>query len=727
MPNPDPLDLPPPQEQSSPGAIMDLHGVIRLVLDKSWLIVTCVVLAVVAAAVYVVWAPRIYEAVTTVQVQQEDAHVIKAEKVVEEDMRGLEVMNTVAQKLANYTLLEQVLEANRLLPADGMTFTNGSKSVSRDKIISGFARSVKTSLRRNTRLIDVTVRNTDPRLAALLANSLVENYLGQDTRVQQGTTEGANAFLQQEAARLKKKLEASDQELNDYRKKVGLVSLQQGQDYLTPQLLDLNKRYTQSQAFAIQAQGAYADSLKMSTNIDDLLAYPEVAADPDVVQISTTYAKMENEFAVIRERYREKHPKYILAKSSVEGLRGQLAATALKVRSRIQESKRIAYQDALTSSKGLETQLHDTESKVMQLSDSAVRFNVLQREVQSDQALYDSVIARLGETAVQAQIAPERIRVIQMALVPELPASPKIKLIFALALFGGLAAGLGISFVLYSIDTSFRTVDEVEHLLALPVLGTVPKLPRGEGEDTKLVAAEDSKSPGAEVFRTLRTTLSMLGREQDRRTYLFTSSLPGEGKTFTSVNYAVSLAQQGLRVLLVDLDLRRPMIEEFFTGKHNRLPGVTDYFLGHKKFSELGVVHPEIPSLTWIPAGSVVPNPAELLTKADFEQLLADGLANFDRVIVDTAPLLPVSDTLLLASKVQTVVLVIHAHKTSRKAVQRSVHLLTNASAPTAGVVLNMLPNRPYSGYYYSYYHGYGYGHYGRDESKEEKLSEVDS
>jgi capsular exopolysaccharide synthesis family protein len=440
------------------------------------------------------------------------------------------------------------------------------------------------------------------------------------------------------------------------------------------------------------------------------------------VEVSTAVARMQNDFAVIKQRYREKHPKYILAKSSLEGLQGQLAATVLKVRSRIQESKRIAYENDLTAKSGLEAELHEAETNSLQLSDSAVQFNVLNRERDADKALFESVLNRLNETTVAQNLAPDRIRVIQTALVPDVPASPKVKLIFALALFGGLAAGLGISFLLYSIDTSFRTVDEVEHHLGLPVLGSVPKLQKAaEGEANKLVAAEGSNSPGAEVFRTLRTTLSMLGREKDRRTYLFTSSLPGEGKTFTSVNYAVSLAQQGLRVLLVDIDLRRPMIEEFFNGKKNQLPGVTDYFLGRKKLNELVVQHKDVPQLSWIPAGTIVPNPAELLMQADFQQLLNEGLAGFDRIVIDTAPLLPVSDTLLLAGKVQTVVLVVHGCKTSRKAVERSVQMLNNASAPLGGVVLNLLPNRRYSGYYYSYYHGYGYGHYGRKESDEDK------
>ena len=214
--------------------------------------------------------------------------------------------------------------------------------------------------------------------------------------------------------------------------------------------------------------------------------------------------------------------------------------------------------------------------------------------------------------------------------------------------------------------------------------------------------------------------------------------MPGEGKTFSSANYAASLAQQGLRTLLVDLDLRRPKVEKFFLGKTNGLPGVTDYFLGRKKFEELWQQNEEIPKLCWIPAGASVPNPAELIMQSDFTQLIKEGLANYDRVIIDTAPLLPVSDTLLLADKVQTVVLVVQSCKTSRKAVARSIQMLKSANAPIGGLVLNLLPNRLLNGYYYSYYShysyykGYGhghYGHYGRKKSKDDKgsLAEVAS
>ncbi len=719
MPNPSPLDLP-PQEPDSPGSISNLDGLIRFLIDKGWLILTCLVLAVIAAAIYVQRATRIYEAVATVQVEQEEQKVVKVEQVRSEDLRTLDMMNTIAQKLCSPALVEQVLQTNNLLPAAGTVVTNAAgKRLTRDDVLASYEDNIKAVLRRNTRLIDISVRNKKPELAARLANSLVQNYLLQEAVSSETTTTSADSFLKREADRLKSKLEDAEQRLADYRKQVGAVSLEQNQDIVTPQLQNLNQLLTQSQANLVQAQGAYQDSLKMGTNVDTLLAYPGVANATEVMSVSSQLADAENQFAILKQRYRRKHPKYIQAQAAVDALKAQLAKAVLKLRTRTQESLRIAYKSALTAEQGLEAQLHTAESNAMQLGDTAVKFNVLTREVAADRAMFDSVINRLNETSVAGQIAPERITVVQPAMAPDKPASPKVALIFALAVFGGLGLGFGISLLLYTLNTSFRTVEDVEHHLGMPVLGAVPKVSASTGgKDNKLVAAEGSTSVGAEVFRSLRTTVSMLGREEDRRICLFTSSLPNEGKTFTSVNYAVSLAQQGLRTLLVDADLRKPSVIGFFLGNGAHLSGITDYFLGRKSFDEICIEHKGVPHLSWMPVGTLVPNPSELLTQSDFRRFLQECLTRFDRIVIDTAPVLPVSDTLLLADKVQTVVLVVQGNKTSCKAVERGLQLLKGAGAPISGIVLNLLPHRRFGGYYYSYYHGYGYGYYGDKRTK---------
>jgi len=220
--------------------------------------------------------------------------------------------------------------------------------------------------------------------------------------------------------------------------------------------------------------------------------------------------------------------------------------------------------------------------------------------------------------------------------------------------------------------------------------------------------ANGEQSPETESFRTLRTALSMLAKKEERKTFLFTSALPEEGKTFCSLNYALSLAHQGLRTLAIDCDLRRPMVEQTITRSNQRAFGVTDYLSGRKNFEAI-VRTTEFPNFSFISAGSDAPNPAELLAQTGIDGFIEEALRHFDRVVVDSAPIHAVSDTLLMLNPIQSLVLVVPARKTPKHAVLRAVQLLQQAEAPLCGVVLNLLRRGRGSGYSYGSYYEYAY------------------
>jgi polysaccharide biosynthesis transport protein len=200
----------------------------------------------------------------------------------------------------------------------------------------------------------------------------------------------------------------------------------------------------------------------------------------------------------------------------------------------------------------------------------------------------------------------------------------------------------------------------------------------------------------------------MLGPKDDRRVFLFTSALPQEGKSFCSLNHALSLAQQGLKTLLIDSDLRRPMIEELLLKSRKKGTGLTDYLTAHNTFED--VVHSvETENLFYIPAGSDAPNPAELLATSRFDCLIDEALNRFDRVVIDSAPVHVVSDTLLILKRVQTVCLVVHAHHTPKNSVRRVVQVLQQAGAPLAGVILNLMPRDANNSYHYQYQYQHAY------------------
>jgi capsular exopolysaccharide synthesis family protein len=299
--------------------------------------------------------------------------------------------------------------------------------------------------------------------------------------------------------------------------------------------------------------------------------------------------------------------------------------------------------------------------------------------------------------------------VVQSAYKPERPFSPQKAKIMALGILGGLFCGVLLALGLNALDHSFKTVDQVEEVLGMPVLGVVPVMREARKSKGPIIVSEDRESVGAEAFRTLRVSLSMLGKAEARKVFLFTSAVPAEGKTFSSLNFAAILAQQGLRTLLIDADLRKPSVEEYFGTNGAHGTGVTDYLTAQKKFDEI-IQTSKIEHLSYITAGTTAPNPAELLAQGGFPSLLDEAVKQFDRVVVDSAPIHAVSDTLLLVDHVQTVCIVARAAKTPRKSIQRAIHLLRKAGGPVAGIVLNRLPRRGgVGGYYYTAYYDYAY------------------
>jgi capsular exopolysaccharide synthesis family protein len=270
---------------------------------------------------------------------------------------------------------------------------------------------------------------------------------------------------------------------------------------------------------------------------------------------------------------------------------------------------------------------------------------------------------------------------------------------------GGLFLGLLIVMGLRVTNTSIKTVDEAEALLGMSVVSVVPNM-RGlkKKKRSPLVVVERAKSQGAEAFRTLRTSLSTLGRAEERRVCLFTSALPAEGKTLCALNYSASLALLGLKTLLIDADMRRPTIETALAGSESGAPGITDYLTGKKKLEEV-VQAAKVENLFFIAGGTTAANPAELVAKDGLSELIKEALLHYDRVVLDSAPINAVSDTLLMLRSVQSVCLVVRAARTSSRYVLRCVQLLQGAEAPLSGVVLNRMPGRRSGGYgaYYDY------------------------
>jgi Mrp family chromosome partitioning ATPase len=410
--------------------------------------------------------------------------------------------------------------------------------------------------------------------------------------------------------------------------------------------------------------------------------------------------------------------------------------------------------NAIEQLKATQTNLHealqDQKGVALNLNRTAIGYQELARQAETDRALYESVIRQIKETNLTKDVKTNAVSVIEHSPLPGAPVSPKPSKTIALGLLAGLAVGLAFVFGIDALDRSIKTVDQAETTLGLPVFAAVPDT-TDEGAVSRIkrrsrafrasnyrVVVETPESPAAEAFRNLRAALSLLGPEAERKISLFTSAVPNEGKSFTSANYSLALAQQGYRVLLIDGDLRRPNVHKIFrfpetdiknNSEENTPPGVTDCLVGE---ADIASAAREIPAgafqfvdenialtgdiltaaggqLFVLAGGRRAPNPAEILAGPFFGQLVTQAAKLFDRVIIDSAPILAVSDTLLMTPHVQTLCIVVRAGKTPRAAVRRAITLLAKSGVRPAGLVLNRLRRSRGVGYYY-YYASHGYG-----------------
>lgn len=686
---------------------MDCRTIYHALLERLWLVVLCFVVGTVCALAHLRRAPRVFAATATLQVEQQEQKVVKFEKVQQEDLRFQDMLQTLVHTIASRPVLERVVRDNPQLftSASGIEATHEEAA----RLLAGM---IDVRLRRGTRLIDITVVHTHPVLCETLANSLARQYIRHTFEQQSASSQMASEFLIEESQRLKRKLQDSEGKLQAYKEQVKSISLEDRHDIVSSRLKELSQRVNEAKTARTRLEVGYAQAQKLGTNVAALLVVPSIATDATVASVAMNVSRLQNEFATLQQRYKEKHPKYLQAASQLKEWRDTLARTVLSV----SQTMAATYENARATEAALEQSLHEQENLAMELGRRGVQYAVLQREIESDRALYDSVLTRLKETTLTKDLQTDKVRIHQFASLPRAPVSPRVGKVLFLGVFGGLATGVAFALGLRSLDNTVTRVDQAEELLHLPALTVIQHLRSLRRASPQLVVHEQPHSPGAEAFRTLRTAVSTLGRPESRRVLLVTSAVPKEGKTFCAANYALCQAQAGLKTVLIDADLRHPAVERVLTGRNADLPGLTDFLTARKPLA--AVVHATAhENLFFMPAGMTSRNPAELLAHDGFRPLLERLLSQADRVVIDSPPIHAVSDTLLLAKDIHTVLLVVRAGRTPWRASARAIEALQQAGTPVTGVVLNgiKIPRLDRYGYntYYSYCCTASYGHKG--------------
>ena len=685
---------------------IDWREYFHAVVDRLWLVILCLVVSGIFAAYKLSTVETVYRARSVLFIEQEQAKIIKAEQVRDEAIRSIDMINTVVDLLRSYTFAQRVAawlkldQDPRFLSAAGIP----ARDASIDRVAGALNGMVVSTFRPQTRLIDVFVTTPDPNLSVKLSNTYADEYIRYVNDRRADASKSATQFLLEERDRLQEKMRVSEEKMQAFREREKAASIENMLAAAQSQLSDINANQAEIQQRIRQIDSDLAVVRANKNDLDQLLALPSVASESKVVQLSESMRAREREVALISNRYRAKHPTYIMLKTQIDLTQKDLNKVLYDASGLLETTrKRLELQES-----ELTVAREKAEKRLLDVTSKTVEYNYLKRELETDQALYNSVLSRFKEVDLTKQLTESPLRIHEKAVGAQ-PIRPSATKQWVQSLLGGLAVGIGLSLALFLMDTSIKTVDQIEQLTGVNVIAAIPQLSLSSRASV-LVANEERSGIVAESFRSLRASLTLHRLNENARTFLFSSSMPSEGKTFCSSNHAVTLAQQGFNTLFIDADLRKPGGSIVFFGE-NRKPGLSEVLMRSCTMKN-AIMPTHIDNLNVLTAGGRAPNPSELLTFDNIERVLTEALSKYDRVVVDSAPLLAVSDTLLIAPHIDLCTLVVRAFSTPRKMVMRAIKTLEETKTEPAGLILNFLPNGR-GGYYAYYYSGKYYGSYG--------------
>ena len=709
-------------------------------------------LTVLVAAIWVLVTPPTYTATATLRIEKEEPRVLTFDEVSKQIDPLPDALITQQRLLQSRTLANRVITRLNLgshpdfqeEPPDMLWgWIDGARAWVRERLAamrptrmepgtseglvmeSPLARVFQSRLIvepvRGSRLVKVSFESRDPALSARVTNTLSDAFLEQaiETKVTSGRY--ASGFLSKQMAEARGRLEDAEGKLNVFLKANGinfvapatLMGRNTGgterQDLITQQLATLSDALIKARGDRIAKESL----VQQAQSSKDISALPAVLQSPLIVKLRGDLSGIEAEYQQLGHTFRPEYPRMRQLQNSINEMRAQIRAEV----NRITQGLETDYRASRENERQVERAMDQQRAEALKLGDKMVEYNILRRDVDANRELYTSLLTRLKETQISADLLTSPISIVDRAEVPLWPSRPRKTLTLALASVVGLLGGLAAVLVAERMDRRIRSDDEVERLLGVPRLGVVPRVSRlgrpprrgrlpGSSRQFRfaLLTHQESASRFAESFRELRTSLLYSTPGRPPRTVLVTSLDAGDGKTALSMNLAVALAQLGSgEVLLVDGNLRHPELHTILGAP--RGPGLSSYLTGQADLRGV-LMSTGVPKLHLIPAGRRPQNPAELLASRRFNHAMEQLSERFDHIVIDAPPLFGVSDAITLAPRVDGVVLVLRQGRAKREEAHEAVQRLWMVRACLLGVVVNGVDGplvRPRAEYYRSW------------------------
>jgi polysaccharide biosynthesis transport protein len=720
-----------------------LREYLRVLIKRKWLVIGCVAGIFAIVAISSLRQTPVYEAVGQIVVNKADSNLITFKdsmpvvdyydqsdldtevRILQSDLLALQVVRQLnLDKRPEFGGHPEQKQPN--LVADPLQNDANRTSA----LLGAFRGNLHVALIPNTRIIEIHYNSTDPQLAASTVNTLAATYVEQNFKTKFESTMQASDWLSKQLVDLQMKVETSQEKLVRYQKEHEILGIDEKQNITTEKLDELNKEMTTAEFDRMQKEAVYRQT---QSGDPEVVAAAIIADAAGSGNGSSLLDKMREQQANLRIEIAELSTQFGPSYPKLAQLNGQLKEIDRQVQSEVNKSVdhlRGEYQAALQRETMLRESFDKQKQEANKLNESAIEYSLLKRDVESNRTLYEGLLEKLKEAGVTAGLRSNNFRIINAARVPTAPSEPNIPRNLAFALVLGVISGVGLAFLLENMDNTVRTPEQAQAISALPSLGMIPlgsksgnRGPTGtrlsltsSKEAVEMVTQVRPQSQMAESYRALRTSLLLSNLGAPPKVVLVTSARPQEGKTTTSINTAIVLAQKGVRVLLIDADLRRPSVHKTL-GMGPR-SGLSNVLTGSATLQQTVVASPVLPNLFILPAGSPPPNPAELLASAHMRDLLIELREQYDHIVIDTPPTLSVTDAVVLSPRADATILVIRSGQTTKQALRRSRDILMQVNAHVAGVLLNAVDLTSPDYYYYYEYQG-KYGHYYQEELPE--------
>jgi capsular exopolysaccharide synthesis family protein len=732
-----------------------LPDYIHVITKRRWVVLSCLVIVFTTVAIGTLKKKPIYEGKVLIEINPEQPNVLNFQELLRLIPVDIDSYRETQYKvLQSRTLAEIVVDGLKLylypefyktrsllglIEHDPAIIPRASDPKPPDESEAAYRNAVKylvdnidVSPIRRSNLVEVSFYCEDAELAARIANKLADDYIDQNLQVKFDETIKASDWLQGQLVGLKAKLEKSEDALQSYARANSIIFVEEKQNLVNERLKQLQETYTKAQAERFQKESLY--NLVQAGRVQDL---PGTLDNRIIQDLTVRLAELQRDYAQMTATVKPEYPKAIALKKQIDTIQASLDRQKKNLSQNIIDS----YQSALADEKYLAQALDEQKKAVNDIAEKSIQYNILKREVDTNKQLYEGLLTRMKEATVSAGLKSSNIRIVDTAQVPKAPIKPRVALNIVLSIILGTALGVGVAFLQEYLDNTLKTPDEVERLLRLPSLGMLPSYfsdGAGKASERKLaaikLAGNEAMAPAVqtgrtaiEAYRSLRTSI-LLSANPVPKVLLVTSAVPAEGKTTITVNLGATLASLGSKVVIVDCDMRKPYCHRS-TGVENK-PGFVRCLTGHVELADAILPVPGVPNLSVIPCGPVPPNPAEVLSSPVTGELLNKLRSQFEYVLVDSPPLLSVSDSRILSTLTDAVVLVTRAYSTPFDIVRRARALLQGSGARILGVALNSVDPRKggygygygYGYYYYRYGYGYGYGYdygYGHDGTED--------